>query len=72
MKLKKREITLNEADSLKDMYFLEKLIEGEYAKADFGAERKEAKNEGARLQAEAAEERAFLHKLWKKSLAEQL
>lgn len=41
MKLEKREITLNERDSLLDMYFWERSIENEYKQGAKLAERKE-------------------------------
>ena len=41
MKLEKREITLNERDSLLDMYFWERSIETEYKQGAKLAERKE-------------------------------
>lgn len=41
MKLEKREITLNERDSLLDMYFWERSIENEYKQGAKFAERKE-------------------------------
>ena len=41
MKLEKREITLNERDSLLDMYFFERLLEKAYESGAKLAERKE-------------------------------
>ncbi len=72
MKLKKREITLNEADSLKDVFFLEKALEKGYLEGESVPLRKETLNETAALAKEAAEEKQFIFSLWKKSKAEQL
>ena len=49
MKLEKREITLNEKDSLKDIYYFEKTLLQEYEKAAKSVTRKEVKNELNRL-----------------------
>lgn len=43
MKIDKREITLNEYDSLEDMLFMEKSLLREYCTAIFSAERKETR-----------------------------
>ncbi len=72
MKLSKREITLNEADSLKDAFVLEKAIENEYAKVEKTAQRREVINEASSLKKQAEEEVALLRSLWKKSKDEQL
>ena len=45
MKLEKREITLNEFDSLKDVFYLEKNLLCEYANALEKACRQETRNE---------------------------
>lgn len=69
MKLEKREITLNELDSLKDVYYFEKTLLREYETAAKKAERKEAQNEIARLleevraEADSAEKRIKKHKI---------
>ena len=41
MKLEKREITLNEADSLRDMYYLEILLQTTYENNAMKTERKD-------------------------------
>ena len=43
MKLEKREITLNECDSLRDVLFLEKALLGEYVEALTRVRRKETR-----------------------------
>ena len=69
MKLEKREITLNELDSLKDVYYFEKTLLREYENAAKKAERKEAQNEIARLleevkgEAESAKKRIEKHEI---------
>ena len=45
MKLEKREITLNESDSLKDIYYFEKMLIAEYECVLACAERKDVQNE---------------------------
>ncbi len=72
MKLKKREITLNEVDSLKDMLYLENLIAGAYGEGDENAFRRETTNELQTLGKELAGERALVEKLFKRAKAEQL
>ena len=63
MKLEKREITLNEADSIKDMYFYEKNLQFCYAKALEKAERKEVQGELIRLLHEVEKDAALLQTL---------
>ena len=53
MKLEKREITLNERDSLLDMYFFERLLEKEYAFGAKMAERKETERVLAQAETDA-------------------
>ncbi len=72
MKLKKREITLNEADSLKDVFFIEKSLASAYGEGDKFAFRKETANELAALKRLALEELERAATLWKKSQKEQL
>ena len=67
MKLEKREITLNEADSIKDMYFYEKNLQNRYAHALKFAERKEAEGELSRLLREAEKDAAVLEELFKQT-----
>ena len=72
MKLEKREITLNEADSLKDVYYLEKSLISEYEKVEKYAERKEIFNEFEILLKEAKADCEKVLSLWKKSKEEQI
>ncbi len=72
MKLKKREITLNEADSLKDVFFTEKALVAAYGEVDGFAFRKETANELSALKGLAIDEVEKIHRLWKKSRSEQL
>ena len=67
MKLEKREITLNEADSVKDMYFYEKNLQFRYAQALKFAERKEAEGELHRLLRETEKDAALLEELCKRA-----
>ena len=59
MKLEKREITLNEYDSLKDIFHAEKLLLLEYVHALEKVERKETKNELIACIAETANDMLF-------------
>ncbi len=72
MKLKKREITLNEADSLKDVFFTEKALSSAYEAGDSYAFRKETANELTTLKDLALTETERVKALWKKSKSEQL
>ncbi len=72
MKLKKREITLNEADSLKDVFFTEKALCAAYGEGDGFAFRKETANELAALKSRSIEEAEGIRALWKKSKSEQI
>jgi len=56
MKIEKREITLNERDTLKDMLFFEKGLLREYASAIEKAERKETRSLLEERMRETAEE----------------
>ena len=67
MKLEKREITLNEADSLKDVFYLEKALLSAYADGESYLERKEAFNELSSLLSEAQKDAEQAFALWKKS-----
>ncbi len=71
MKLNKREITLNEADSLKDVLFLERTI-AEYYAEGVSSFRKETANETARLEGETREEIILVERLWKDAKEAQL
>ena len=70
MKLEKREVTLNEADSLKDVYYLEKTLLGAYKEKD-AIVRKEVANEVENLIMQTKEEVKKVYALWQKSMAEQ-
>ena len=67
MKLEKREITLNETDSLKDMFFWEKFLSGEYKEGAKRAERKETKSELIRLCEEAQADMEFIQERLQRS-----
>jgi hypothetical protein len=67
MKLEKREITLNEYDSLKDAYYLEKTLLREYAEGREVTERKETEGELSRLMREVGEDMEKTYQLMKKS-----
>ena len=56
MKLEKREITLNEKDSLKDLLLLEKALLGQYTDALARVTRKEFRQQILQLIQETAEE----------------
>ncbi len=70
MKLEKREITLNEFDSLKDVFFAERLLLSEYICALEKAERKETKNELIKLVCEVSEDMLFARDLMRGSAIE--
>ncbi len=72
MKLKKREITLNEADSLQDVFYLEKTIAEEYRKGSEFSFRKETVNETKGLLEEAEGEQKRAYALWRRSKEAQL
>ena len=67
MKLEKREITLNEADSLKDVFYLETTLFREYTEGQGCAERKELINELDTLAQETKEDAEKVFALWEKS-----
>ena len=62
MKLEKREITLNEKDSLKDIYYLETLLLSEYGDKQDGF-RKETENAFENLEKEIRAEKELVDKL---------
>ncbi len=66
MKLEKREIALNECDSLKEAFYLEKLLLSEYIECLTKAERKEVKGELIRMMAEVGEDLYFTQALMQK------
>ena len=63
MKLEKREVTLNEYDSLRDIFYLEKLLVCAYGQALEKSARKEVKVELLRLIKETGEELCFMAEL---------
>lgn len=67
MKLEKREITLNERDSLKDVYYLEESLCFAYASGKRNNFRKEAVSAFAFLQTQTEEEKKLVEKLLEKS-----
>lgn len=67
MKLEKREITLNETDSLKDMFFWEKFLTDEYKEGAKRAERKETESELMRLCEEAKADMEFMQERLQRS-----
>ena len=70
MKLEKREITLNEYDSLRDIFCLERLLFSEYARVLEKQIRKEVKGEVLRLIKETGEEICLMGELMNGSAIE--
>ncbi|MBQ8323436.1 MAG: hypothetical protein IJX91_05665 [Clostridia bacterium] len=70
MKLEKREITLNEFDSLKDAFYTEKTLMTEYVHAISKTVRKETRNELVDLIKEVAEDMLFVRDLMRGSAIE--
>ena len=70
MKLEKREITLNEFDSLKEMFYLEKMLLNEYLECLCKAERKETRGELLRMMKEVGEDLHFARDLMEGSAIE--
>ena len=60
MKLEKREITLNEADSIKDAFYAEKLLLMEYVHALSCVQTKSERHELTRLMQEVQTDMLFL------------
>ena len=71
MKLEKREITLNEADSLKDVYYLENSLLQTYVNGSALTLRKEVCNTLDRLIKQTEEDKERMYALWQKSKKEQ-
>ncbi len=67
MKLEKREITLNEADSIKDVFFMEKALLQAYSLQLSKAERKQTRSEMVKLLSETGENVYFVADLMKRS-----
>ena len=72
MKLEKREITLNEHDSLQDAYYREKTLLNEYVCALFQMQRKETKDEVLRLICDTAKEVFLLQDLLKDTVSKSV
>ncbi len=70
MKLKKREITLNEADSLQDVYYMEKILSEGYSEGKNISSRKETLLLLDSLQKEGEKELEFARSLWERSKKE--
>ena len=70
MKLEKREITLNEFDSLRDAFYMEKTLFLEYREALLFAWRKETRGELLELLREVAQDMLFLQDLMQGSSIE--
>lgn len=71
MKLEKREITLNEYDSLKEMFYMEKLLLNEYSECLTKVTRRETRKQLLRLMCEVGEDLSFVQDLMEKSSAEK-
>ena len=67
MKLEKREITLNEADSLLDIYCFENALAEEYGRQVLSVEKKDVKNGLLRMMGDAYEEALEIRALWERS-----
>ena len=70
MKLEKREITLNEFDSLKEMFYLEKMLLNEYLECLCKVKRKETCGELLRMMREVGEDLNFARDLMEGSAIE--
>jgi hypothetical protein len=70
MKLEKREITLNEFDSLRDAFYIEQTLMREIEKSLFCVWRKEARDKLIALLQETAENALFLQDLMSGTLIE--
>lgn len=70
MKLEKREITLNEYDSLQETYYFQKLLLKEYAETLCFVERKETRGAVLRLMSETGEDLCFVSDLMNGSAIE--
>ncbi len=71
MKLEKREITLNEFDSLKETFYLEKMLLSEYVECLTRVTRKETRKELLRLMQEVGEDLSLSQDLMKRSAMEE-
>ena len=67
MKLEKREITLNESDSLKEVYYLEKLLLCEYVETLSKTQRKDVRGELLKQIKETGEDMCFVLDLYRET-----
>lgn len=67
MKLEKREITLNEADSMQDISYMQKILLTEYINALEKAERKSVREELLSLMKETGEDMCFTRDFMRES-----
>ena len=72
MKLEKREITLNECDSVRDLLFLEKALLCEYVEMLTKVKRKETRSRVLELLAETAQEAFWTSDLLDKLLEQSI
>lgn len=72
MKLEKREITLNECDSVRDLLFLEKALLCEYVEMLTKVKRKETRSRVLELLAETAQETFWTSDLLDKLLEQSI
>ena len=72
MKLEKREITLNECDSVRDLLFLEKALLCEYVEMLTKVKRKETRSRVLELLAETAQETFWASDLLDKLLEQNI
>lgn len=72
MKLEKREITLNECDSVRDLLFLEKALLCEYVEMLTKVKRKETRSRVLELLAETAQETFWTSDLLDKLLEQNI
>ena len=71
MKLEKREITLNEADALIDLFFTEKSLASHYVLALESARKKQTRAALLQLLKEVGEDLYFVKDLMEKAIEEQ-
>ena len=71
MKLEKREISLNEFDSLKDAFSMQKALLIEYTHALAQSHKRQTRDELIKLLVEVCEDLVFLKDLMEKSASEQ-
>ena len=71
MKLEKREISLNEYDSLTDAFYMQKLLLIEYAHALAEACKRQTRDELVKLVIEVCEDMSLMRDLMEKSTCER-